>query len=269
MKKLFFLLSFFVYTFSLNAQSYCAAGPTASFDSEITGVALTGDNYSISQLSDSCGSTGVQDFIPSDSADLSLGTSYALDVTMGTCGGSFAGALSAWIDFNGDGDFDDAGEQLGVFAGTPPTVTQQWTFSVPGTAVLGQTVLRVMQQEGGSVAGISPCNTFNWGAVEDYRINITNTPPACPNPSNLTVTAGANDASLTWDGAANYYIVEYDPSGFTPGTGDTVWVTTDSVFLANLTSSTSYDFYVSAMCTSGPSTGAATALNVFTQCDII
>ena len=54
------------------------------------------------------------------------------------------------------------------------------------------------------------------GAVEDYRINITNTPPACPNPSNLSVTtAGANDASLTWDGAANYYIVEYDPSGFT------------------------------------------------------
>ena len=40
--------------------------------------------------------------------------SYALDVTMGTCGGSYAGALSAWIDFNGDGDFDDAGEQLGV-----------------------------------------------------------------------------------------------------------------------------------------------------------
>ena len=131
---------------SVHAQSYCAAGPTSSFDSEITGVVISGDNYSISRISTSCGAQGVQNFTATDSADVSIGTSYALDVTMGTCGGNYAGAISAWIDFNGDGDFDDAGEQLGVFAGTP-TVTQQWTFSVPGTAVLGQTVLRVMQQE--------------------------------------------------------------------------------------------------------------------------
>ena len=252
---------------SVHAQSYCAAGPSLSFDSEITGVAIMGDNYSISQLAAGCGSIGVQDFTSTDSADVSIGTSYALDVTMGTCGGNYAGAISAWIDFNGDGDFDDAGEQLGVYTGTP-TVTEQWTFTVPGTAVLGQTVLRVMQEESGN-ASISACNSFQWGAVEDYRINITNTPPACPNPSNLSVTTGANDASLTWDGAANYYVVEYDPSGFTPGTGDTVWVSTDSVFLTNLMSSTSYDFYVSGVCTSGPSTGAATALNVFTQCGIV
>jgi hypothetical protein len=246
---------------SVYAQSYCAAGPTSSFDSEITGVAIMGDNYSISQLAAGCGSIGVQDFTSTDSADVSIGTSYALDVTMGTCGGNYAGAISAWIDFNGDGDFDDAGEQLGVYTGTP-TVTEQWTFTVPGTAVLGQTVLRVMQEESGN-ASISACNSFQWGAVEDYRINITNTPPACPNPSNLSVTTGANDASLTWDGAANYYVVEYDPSGFTPGTGDTVWVSTDSVFLTNLMSSTSYDFYVSGVCTSGPSTGAATPLLAF------
>jgi hypothetical protein len=251
----------------VNAQSYCAAGPTQSFDSEITGVVLLGDNYSISQLSGACGPTGVQNFTLSDSADVSLGTSYALDVTMGTCGGSYAGAISAWIDFNGDGDFDDAGEQLGVYTGTP-TVTKQWTFTVPTSAVLGQTVLRVMQEEGGN-AGISPCNTFSWGSVEDYRIDITNTPPPCPNPSNLSVSTGVNDAALSWDGSANYYIVEYAASGFTPGTGDTVWVSTDTVFLTNLLSSTSYDFYVTAFCTIGPSVASASAMNVFTQCGIV
>ncbi|MEC8458836.1 MAG: hypothetical protein VXY91_05450, partial [Bacteroidota bacterium] len=104
---------------SIYAQSYCAAGPTSSFDSEITGVVLTGDNYSISQTTAGCGATGVQDFTSTDSADISVGTSYALDVTMGTCGGSYAGVISAWIDFNLDGDFDDSGEQLGVFSGTP------------------------------------------------------------------------------------------------------------------------------------------------------
>ena len=54
-------------------------------------------------------------------------------------------------------------------------------------------------------------------------------------------------------------------SGFTPGTGDTVWVSTDSVFLMNLLSSTSNDFYVTAFCTVGPSVASASALNVFTQ----
>jgi hypothetical protein len=271
MKKHLFLFASVFSILTVNkvySQSYCAAGPSSIFDSEITGVVLSGDNYSISQLATACGSTGVQDFTSTDSADLSLGTTYALEVVMGTCGGSYPGAISAWIDFNRDGDFDDAGEQLGVFAGSP-TVTQQWTFSVPSSAVLGQTVLRVMQEEGGQASGIAPCNNFGYGAVEDYRINVTNTPPVCPVPSNLSVTAGVNDASLTWDGSANYYIVEYDPSGFTPGTGDTVWVSTDSVFLTNLMSSTSYDFYVSAMCTAGPSTGAAAALNVYTQCGTI
>ena len=184
MKKHFVAFSLlFISSMGLNAQSYCSAGPSQSFDSEITGVVLLGDNYSISHLSGACGPTGVQNFTISDSADLSIGTSYALDVTMGTCGGSYAGAIYAWIDFNDDGDFDDAGEQLGVYTGTP-TLTKQWTFTVPATAVLGQTVLRVMQQEGGN-ASISPCNTFSWGSVEDYRIDITNTPPPCTNPSNL------------------------------------------------------------------------------------
>ena len=57
----------------VNAQSYCAAGPSQSFDSEITGVVLVGDNYSISRMSGACGPTGVQNFTLSDSADLSLG----------------------------------------------------------------------------------------------------------------------------------------------------------------------------------------------------
>ena len=56
----------------------------------------------------------MQDFTATDSADISAGASYTVSVTMGTCGGTYPGTIAAWIDFNADGDFDDAGEQLGA-----------------------------------------------------------------------------------------------------------------------------------------------------------
>ena len=151
---------------SLSAQTYCAAGPSSTADSEITGVVLNGTGSSISQLSSACGSAGVQDFTATDIADLQINTSYSLDVTMGTCGGSYAGALAAWIDWNSDGDFDDAGEEIGIITGTPTTV-QTWNFTVPANASLGITRMRVMQREGGSLTNTTPCATFLWGAVED------------------------------------------------------------------------------------------------------
>jgi parallel beta-helix repeat protein len=251
---------------SLQAQTYCSAGPSSTADSEITGVALVGDNYSISKSSSSCGTAGVQNFTATDSADVSQGTSYVISVTMGTCGGSYAGAIAAWIDFNGDGDFVDAGEKLGSYGGSP-TSTQQFSFTVPSTATLGQTRLRVMQQEGGNAGLISPCNTFTWGAVEDYRINITNTPPACGTPANLVVTTGVTTAELGWDAVSSalYYIVEYDTAGFTVGTGDTAWVYSDTASLTGLMASTSYDFYVKSVCSTA-SSNSISQMGVYTQC---
>jgi len=269
MKKqlLFAALSLLLFTGNVNAQTYCTAGPSSTADSEITGVGLVGDNYTISSYSTSCGTTGVQDFTSTDSADVSQGTSYVLNVTMGTCGGSYSGAIAAWIDFNGDGDFTDSGEQLGSYAGSP-TTTQQFSFTVPSTATLGQTRLRVMQQESGSTFGIAPCNTFTWGAVEDYRINITNTAPSCGVPSNFSAVAtGQTWAGLDWDAVsgANYYIVEYDTTGFTTGTGDTMWVYSDTAYVTGLAANTAYDFYVKAVCSAGAS-NSANVTGVYTQC---
>ena len=42
----------------------------------------------------------------------------------------YAGVISAWIDFNLDGDFDDSGEQLGVFL-RYTNGNAEWTFTVP------------------------------------------------------------------------------------------------------------------------------------------
>ena len=111
----------FLFISSLSAQSYCNAGPTSTLDSEITGVKLIGDTYTIANYSPNCGASGIQNFTTM-TADLTQSQSYTLEVTMGTCNNNYNGALAAWIDFNNDGDFDDPNEQIGVHQGMPTSI---------------------------------------------------------------------------------------------------------------------------------------------------
>lgn len=83
---------------------------------------------------------------------------------------SGAGALDAWIDFNGDGDFDDAGEQIftsqAVGAGSNPL-----SFTVPCTAVETTTYARFRLS---STGGLSPSGAAPDGEVEDYALPVGN-----------------------------------------------------------------------------------------------
>jgi large repetitive protein len=81
------------------------------------------------------------------------------------------GYLNAWIDFNGDGDWDDAGEQIATsefmtFGGNPNAVT----FRVPASAVPGTTFARFRF---GVDAAVPPTGGAGEGEVEDYKVNIT------------------------------------------------------------------------------------------------
>lgn len=74
-----------------------------------------------------------------------------------------------WIDFNQDGDFNDADEL--VFA---PNYSSYYTVSgvltIPATASEGITRLRVSMSDYGPAC---PCGEFQYGEVEDYTVNIT------------------------------------------------------------------------------------------------
>ena len=275
MKKLNFfrvvgLLALFFAFPQIHAQTYCPAGPSSSVDSEIDAVSLTGDTYSINSSTRLCSATGIQDFTATDSADLSTGAAYSVTIAMSYCGSyGYSGTLKAWIDFNADGDFDDAGEELGSYYGTPSSKT--FTFTVPGGATLGSTRMRVMQREGSGAA--TPCATFSWGDVEDYTINITNlNTPSCIAPGALVVTnVGKTSADIAWSGSAGsgYFLVEYDTAGFIPGTGDTAWVYNDTTFSATgLSSATGYEFYVTSICNlkDSSSTSGPLAATTFVSC---
>src|SRR5207253_707708 len=59
-------------------------------------------------------------------------------------GGRGSGIISAWMDFNADGDFDDAGEKILGYDPSKPVVdgVNRRTFAVPAGAKLGNTFAR-------------------------------------------------------------------------------------------------------------------------------
>ena len=85
-----------------------------------------------------------------------------------TGNGGAGGVLDAWLDYNGDGDFTGAGEQ--IFAGA--TVADGYnllSFDVPATTPEGPTVLRLRLS---STGGLGFSGFAADGEVEDYEVFV-------------------------------------------------------------------------------------------------
>lgn len=81
---------------------------------------------------------------------------------------SGSGYLNAWIDFNRDGDWNDAGEQ--IFTNTALTAgARVLSFTVPAGASIGDTYARFRLS---TQTGLLPTGTAPDGEVEDYKVTI-------------------------------------------------------------------------------------------------
>jgi len=94
-----------------------------------------------------------------------------------------------WIDYNGDGDFLDSGEQ--VFLANNTNKVVNGSFTVLATAS-GQTRMRVSMKKGGAPTS---CEIFSDGEVEDYTVNFGNAPTSHTNISNLGLEIFPNPAT--------------------------------------------------------------------------
>jgi len=74
--------------------------------------------------------------------------------------------------------------------------------------------------------------------------------PACWHPVNPMVSNITDDgATISWNGTATNYVLEYGPTGFTEGTGTTVNVTGAMTYtLTGLNETTGYTVYISSDC---------------------
>lgn len=110
----------------------------------------------------------------------------------------------AWIDFNQDGDFEDAGEN--VYFGTYIAgLTVTGSCSIPANAQLGNTKMRVaLINNGATLATSNPCATGPYisGEFEEYAITISSGISANAGP-NQTICATSATLAGNDPGAGN------------------------------------------------------------------
>ncbi len=140
--------------------SYCSSeGGNVAYE-WIAGVSLE-------SINNNTGANGGYADFTSQVANLSAG-SYPISLTGGyNSGGPYAEHWNVWIDFNVDGDFTDAGEN--VFSQTG-NADVSGNITIPTGTGTVNTRMRVSMRWNNDPGS---CEAFDYGEVEDYGIALT------------------------------------------------------------------------------------------------
>jgi PKD repeat protein len=144
------------------------------------------ERVQVASMDNTSGAAGYTDFT-SITCDLTGGNTVNVSLTPGFSGSTYTEYWRIWIDYNGDHDFEDAGEE--VFSGYgSSTVTGSFTVASDVDIV---TRMRVSMKYAGYP---SPCETFTYGEVEDYTADVSS--GICPPP----VADFAASATIIYEG---------------------------------------------------------------------
>jgi hypothetical protein len=184
--------------------TYCASNAVYSSYSYISNVTFNTINNSSSACANYTDYTSI-------STTVFNGVSYTLTISKNNCTttGAFSGRFSAWIDWNNDGDFDDAGEQVlsDASASNGPISA---TVTVPIGAASGTKRMRCIFREGATAP--SSCGTYSFGETEDYTINVAPLIDCAGTPTPGTVSPASN--TITQSGSVTLSWSETPQSGF-------------------------------------------------------
>ncbi len=237
--------------------NYCTSNGNNTSDEYISRVQIgTIDN------STGASSGGYGDFT-GQSTNLAKGASATITVTPTWTGTVYNEAYSVWIDYNKDGDFTDAGEQVWTQSATQTTPVSG-NFTVSSSAVEGNTRMRVSMKYNGVPTS---CESFQYGEVEDYTVNITGSAGDTQAPSVPTNLSASNvtqtTLTLNWTASTdNVGVTGYDVYQGASNLGEVSGTTAN---VTGLTAGTSYSFTVRAKDAAGNISAASSALNVTTQ----
>ncbi|MEM6722015.1 MAG: immunoglobulin-like domain-containing protein [Bacteroidota bacterium] len=145
--------------------NYCGSQSTSVNDEYISRVQF-GD------IDNASGAQFYSDFT-NIATDLAKNGQYLLTVTPTWPSTVYNESYAAWIDYNQDGDFTDAGEQVWTQGNTQQSPVST-TITIPTSVPNGLTRMRITMKYN---AAPTPCETFNYGEVEDYTINIVSAAP--------------------------------------------------------------------------------------------
>lgn len=223
--------------FSLNGPvaSSCNTNTTAyCCGLGITGVTLnTMNNISIDA------SAGYEDFTCNGGTTLIAGNTYQLTVTTGT--NVYNENVRAWINYNNNGTFDIATEQ--IMSTNNVNTSHIASFTVPLSAVTGVPLRLRIADDYFSNPAPQPCASVTNGQIEDYSIVIVpnNFPPTAnfnhivTNPCTYQVQfnnlSGSGVTSYYWDfGDGNNSILQNPTHQYGASGTYVVWLYASNAF---------------------------------------
>lgn len=223
------------FSYEFKVQTQCSSNTNSSYSDSYTFTTVSAGNvyctsYGTSQSFEFIQSVGLRSrtYVSGDNGGygnfISAGGTIRVNrqdeliLTPGFTGNSYDEYWTAYIDYNKDGDFTDAGEMIGTAHGTGAV---NLPFVVPSGATPGVTRLRVQMTY--ASAETDPCAVMTYGETEDYSVRIfadNNAIVADNNTSSLSVLPNpvkgyAATASLILSKQGNATIRITDLSGRT------------------------------------------------------
>ena len=111
---------------------------------------------------------GYGNFTATKTATVALGASTTISYSAGFKSTKYTEYWRVWIDWNQNGTFETT--ELVASKTSSVATTLSSTFTVPTTALIGATRMRVTMKYN---AAPTACETFSYGEVEDYTVNVT------------------------------------------------------------------------------------------------
>lgn len=162
-----------------------------------TNVTFSGINNTTSAT---IGGPALQSF--TDTATVIQGSTTNVISIKGNTNGNYTYNFRVYIDWDQNGTYGNNTNEIydiGTITNSNGSDTKVLTgnISVPATALIGNTRMRVMKRLNGYSTG--PCQTgAGYGETEDYIVNIVSLAP--PTITNLSTTSGCAGSSITING---------------------------------------------------------------------
>lgn len=216
-------------TYEFQVRSYCGANSTAySASEQFTTTAINycdaeGGNIGDEYISNVTLNSAISDTESTTSSGYSDLTSTVFTLDLNSSGNNisvtkfwtdtntqFKEAVSVWIDFNHNGSFESSEKIMESESSYITPVST--TFTVPNIpdAKLGTTRMRVIMKYYNSSGNTAddPCETFSYGEVEDYTVDIIDSTlntstfsesdiSVYPNPFNNTIQVKLNNINTS------------------------------------------------------------------------
>ncbi|MEN0004922.1 MAG: S8 family serine peptidase [Bacteroidota bacterium] len=224
---------------------YCDA-PSLDSDEEWINI------FGLSQVNSSGNDGGYGDFTGDEPALLSTFNTFNFALFPGYADEIYEEQIRIWIDLNQDGTFDDDTELM--YSINQITDNVVGTITIPGTATLGVTRMRVIMTFATEFGACTVSNLAAFGEVEDYCVEIIQGIPPCEIPLNLdTTSVTESSAIMQWDADPSFTSYELRYKLLTESDWTALVLDTNSYTIDSLSDCSDYEAQVRSICTENES----------------